>query len=91
MTAAEKLYKLIQTLPENQINEVLNFAEFLHQKQLAPPQPTTAIPSGTLIGLRGIANRADAIQKMRGLLKIDRPAPTDRDVAAMLEERRMEK
>jgi len=32
MTAAEKLYQLIQSLPENQINEVLNFAEFLYQK-----------------------------------------------------------
>lgn len=39
MTAAKKLYQLIQTLPESQINEVLHFAEFLHQKQLSPPQP----------------------------------------------------
>jgi hypothetical protein len=54
MTAAEKLYQLIQTLPENQINEVLNFAEFIHQKKLTPPQ---AIPLGTLTGLRGIAKR----------------------------------
>ncbi|NJO44024.1 MAG: hypothetical protein HC865_26550 [Cyanobacteria bacterium RU_5_0] len=60
----------------------------LHQKQLSPPP---AIPPGTLTGLRGIAKRADAIQKMRGLLKTDRPAPTDRDVADMLEERRLEK
>lgn len=88
MTAAEKLHQLLQTLPENQINEVLNFAEKLYQKQLSPPQ---AIPPGTLTGLRGIAKRADAIQKMRGLLKTDRPAPTDRDVADMLEERRFEK
>lgn len=36
MTAAERLYQLIQTFPESQINEVLNFAEFLHQKQLSP-------------------------------------------------------
>ena len=55
MTAAEKLYQLIQALPENQISEVLNFAEFLHQKQLTTmPQPKV-IPSGTLTGLRGIA------------------------------------
>jgi hypothetical protein len=54
MTAAEKLYQLIQTLPENQINEILNFAEFLHHKQLSPLQ---AIPPGTLTGLRGIAKR----------------------------------
>jgi hypothetical protein len=56
MTAAEKLYQLIQALPENQIKEVLNFAEFLHQKQLTRPQPV-AIPPGTLTGLRGIAKR----------------------------------
>lgn len=53
MTAAEKLYQVIQTLPENQINEVLNFAESLHQTQLTTPQ----IPPGTLTGLRGIAKR----------------------------------
>ena len=89
MTATEKLHQLIQTLPENQINEVLHFVEFLQQKQLSPPQ---AIPPGTLTGLRGIAaGRANAIQRMRGLLKTDQPALTDQDVAAMLEERRMEK
>jgi hypothetical protein len=56
MTAAEKLYQLIQALPENQISEVLNFAEFLHQKQPTHPQPK-AIPPGTLTGLRGIVKR----------------------------------
>jgi len=55
MTVAEKLYQLIQILPENQIHEVLNFAEFLYQKQLSPAQ---AIPPGTLTGLRGIAKRS---------------------------------
>ncbi|MEA5421228.1 DUF2281 domain-containing protein [Spirulina sp. CCNP1310] len=52
MTAAEKLYQLIQTLPESQINEILHFAQFLQQKQ---PSPPPAIPPGTLTGLRGIA------------------------------------
>jgi Protein of unknown function (DUF2281) len=56
MTAAERLYQLIQTFPDNQINEVLNFAEFLHQKQLTIPQPAAVTP-GTLTGLRGIAKR----------------------------------
>ena len=59
MTAAERLYQLIQALPENQINEVLNFAEFLHQKQLTTSQ-AKAIPPGTLTGLRGIAKRSGA-------------------------------
>lgn len=56
MTAAERLYQLIQTFPESQINEVLHFAEFLQQKQLATPQK--AIPPGTLTGLRGIAKHS---------------------------------
>jgi len=60
MTDAEKLYELIQSLPESQINQVLNFAEFLHQKQLTTPQPQ-AIPPGTLTGLRGIAKRSGPV------------------------------
>jgi hypothetical protein len=36
-------------------------------------------------------DRSGAIQRMRGLLKTDQPAPTDEQVAAMLEERRVEK
>lgn len=82
MTAAEKLYQLIQTLPEDQITEVLHFAEFLHQKQLATVAPAQAMPPGTLTGLRGIAQRADAIQKMRGLLKTDQPASSDEALQA---------
>lgn len=53
MTAAEKLYQLIQTMPEEQINEILHFAEFLQHKQT--PTRKQAIPPGTLTGLRGIA------------------------------------
>ena len=64
MTAAEKLYQLIQSFSENQINEVLHFAEFLHQKQLTTRQ-SQAIPPGTLTGLRGIAKRpGPALAKM---------------------------
>jgi hypothetical protein len=37
------------------------------------------------------ADRSSAIQRMRGLLKTDQPAPTDEEVVAMLNERRMEK
>ena len=57
MTAAERLYQLIQTLPEDQITEVLHFAEFLHQKQLTTIAHSQAIPPGTLTGLRGIAKQ----------------------------------
>jgi hypothetical protein len=34
-------------------------------------------------------DRSAAIQRMRGLLKTDQPSPTDEEVAAMLEERRL--
>jgi hypothetical protein len=67
MTAAERLYQLIQTLPESQITEVLHFAEFLHQKQIAAtPQD---IPPGTLTGLRGIAKQSE-------------PAPSNEELQA---------
>jgi len=68
MTATERLYQLIQTLPESQINEVLHFAEFLQQKQYTFPQ-LKVTPPGTLTGLRGIAKRLE-------------PAPKDDDLQA---------
>jgi hypothetical protein len=37
------------------------------------------------------SERPDAIQRMRGLLRTDQPAPTDEEVVAMLEDRRVEK
>lgn len=37
------------------------------------------------------SERSEAIHRMRGLLKTDQPPPTDQQVAAMLEERRLEK
>ena len=68
MTVIEKLHQIIQVLPENQINEVLNFAESLHQKQLAASQPKVLTP-GILTGLRGIAKRPGT-------------APSDRELQA---------
>ncbi len=35
--------------------------------------------------------RSDAIRRMRGLLRTDGPAPTDEEVATMLQERRVDK
>lgn len=37
------------------------------------------------------SERSGAIQRMRGLLKTERPAPTDEEVATMLKERRVQK
>lgn len=59
MTTAEKLYQLIPTLTETQLNEVLDFAEFLQHKQQLNPI-SRSIPSGTLTGLRGIIKRPDS-------------------------------
>lgn len=39
----------------------------------------------------GRSHRSNAIRRMRGLLKTDHNAPTDEEVAAMLEEHRVEK
>ena len=36
-------------------------------------------------------DRSRAIDKIRGLLKMDKPAPTDEEVEIMLEERRLNK
>lgn len=68
MTSAEKLYQLIQTLPEAQINEVLHFAEFLQHKNLILTSPQT-IPPDTLTGLRGI-------------IKHPAPAPSNQELQA---------
>ncbi len=38
-----------------------------------------------------LRERSSAIRRMRGLLETDQPAPTDEEVAAILEERRVEK
>jgi hypothetical protein len=56
MTAQEKLYQLIQTLPEQEVSEILNFAESLWQKV-----PSPKIPPGTLTGLRGIAKQTGRV------------------------------
>jgi hypothetical protein len=38
MNTAEKIYELVKTMPEAQISEVLDFAEFLNQKASAKPE-----------------------------------------------------
>jgi hypothetical protein len=60
-----------------------------------PPNDRLALVSAIIESLQDQsvsgADRSGAIQRMRGLLKTDQPAPTDKDVAAMLEARRAEK
>jgi hypothetical protein len=48
MTTADRIYELLNTLPPEQANEVLDFAEFLQQKavqksQLTPTEQTNDI------------------------------------------------
>jgi CRISPR/Cas system CSM-associated protein Csm3 (group 7 of RAMP superfamily) len=53
-------------------------------------QPSVYIPGSSIRGyLR--AERTTLINRMRGFLKIDKPAPTDSEVQSMLEERLAEK
>ena len=42
-------------------------------------------------GYGGRSHRTRAIQRMRGLLKTDQSAPTDEEVAVMLEEHKVKK
>ena len=60
-----------------------------------PPSDRLALVNAIIESLQETVNsqadRSGAIQRMRGLLKTNQPAPTDVDVAAMLNARRVEK
>jgi hypothetical protein len=60
-----------------------------------PPRESLSLVAAIIESLQDIpvadSDRSGAIQRMRGLLKNDRSAPTDEEVAAMLADRRMEK
>jgi hypothetical protein len=60
-----------------------------------PPSDRIALVSAIIESLQDTSisqlDRSSAIQRMRGLLKTDQTAPTDGEVALMLEERRAEK
>lgn len=60
-----------------------------------PPHDRLALVTAIIESLQDTpvddSELSGAIQRMRGLLKTDLPAPTDEEVAAMLAERRAEK
>jgi hypothetical protein len=65
-----------------------------------PPSDRLALVSAIIESLQDtlisqhelmLRDRSGAIERMRGLLKTDQPTPTDEEVAAMLEERQVEK
>lgn len=55
------------------------------------PSDRLVLPSAIVESLQDTTvaqpDRSGAIRRMRGLLKTEQPAPTDEEVAAMLEER----
>jgi hypothetical protein len=63
MSSAEKIYELVKAMPEEEVNEVLNFVEFLKQKAQFKSEvmPPSGIPKGTLTGLRGIAKGSGTV------------------------------
>jgi hypothetical protein len=69
--------------------------ELKEQAVKLPPSDRLALVTAIIESLQDTpiseSDRSGAIRRMRGLLKTDQPAPTDEEVAAMLEERRVEK
>lgn len=45
MNIAEQIYALVKSLPQEQANEVLTFAEFIHTKHLNANQPIDTVDS----------------------------------------------
>ena len=73
----------------------MSLQEVKEQVFKLPPSDRLALVSAIIESLQdqpvARADRSGAIQRMRGLLKTDQPAPTDEEVATMLEARRVEK
>jgi hypothetical protein len=63
---------------------------------LALPSPDRRALLATLVTslteeMKSRGERAEAVNRMRGLLQTEQPAPTDTEVAALLAERRSQK
>ncbi|MCF2149243.1 hypothetical protein IQ276_023005 [Desmonostoc muscorum LEGE 12446] len=69
--------------------------ELKEQAVKLPPRDRLALLTAIVESLQDTSisesDRSSAIRRMRGLLKTDKPAPTDEEVVAMLDERRVEK
>lgn len=78
----KELQEQVFKLPQNdQLALVSAIMTFLQEKSVTADN-----------GSRNLVNeRSHAIKQMEGLLKMAKPAPTDEEVAVMLEERRAEK
>ncbi|RUT06225.1 hypothetical protein DSM106972_034310 [Dulcicalothrix desertica PCC 7102] len=73
----------------------MSLQELKEQAYRLSPSERLALVSAIVESLQDTSSflpeRSNAIERMRGLLKTDKPAPTDEEVEAMLEERRVEK
>jgi hypothetical protein len=73
----------------------MSLQELKEQAYRLSPSERLALVSAIVDSLQDVTSfqpeRSNAIKRMRGLLKTDKPAPTDEEVEAMLEERRVEK
>lgn len=71
------------------------FRELKEQVFKLPPSDRLALVSAILESLQhspvNDSELSAAIQRMEGMLATEQPAPTDKEVAAMLEEQRLEK
>lgn len=73
----------------------MQFQELKEQAIKLPPRDRLALISTLVESLQDApvseSDRSGAIQRMRGLLKTDQPAPSAKEVAKCYEERRTEK
>ncbi|NER46727.1 MAG: DUF2281 domain-containing protein [Symploca sp. SIO1B1] len=68
MTTAEAVYELVKTLPEEQANMVLAFAEFLQLKIPSRPSPKSQLLSSYLGILKDSPNfNEDPVEIQQGL------------------------
>ncbi|NMG18930.1 hypothetical protein [Brasilonema bromeliae] len=83
MSSLQELKKQARQLSVNDRLELVH--AIIESLQDVPNQQSERLLEGQT------PERSRIIKQMKGLLKTDKPAPTDEQVAAMLEERRMEK
>jgi hypothetical protein len=73
----------------------MSLQELKHQVRTLPVSERLELVSSIIDSLKEAPslhiNRTSSIKQMKGLLKTDKPAPTDEEVETMLEERRVEK
>lgn len=92
--AKEQAFKLSLSDRLTLVNLIIQSLQQELNKQVSQTepaaQPSTYIPDSSMRG-RLRAERMALIGQMRGLLKTDKPAPTDAEVKALLKERLVEK